>query len=442
MNPSSASVHEALNNAVINELARPTKAGWHAWPLLLSPARVARGLARIRAVGLVDPCPNLWQLELGVMRMWHRTFFRSDSIGTSTTFSPRKTLRARLLHNRMLRGPFLFAEQAIAPWDMTGLYSSPERITRHLLGAHHDCEQCVYDFSLLSLHPGALERLRARVQAVVDGTDPRSEWLRDLCVYERYHEELLGYLDAWLAGTLTLDDTLATDPDITFEAWLAWCAAQPDTPEKWWAARQAGTFTFFPDTPDTPVDTFDTDPRVRDLLSLDQAGLKATFERGTPLPLADLRPGQYRGVSLGLPKFAERLSWKTFLKTIEVDADGRLHGCNVRLVQDHDAQDPLALAPRPMQKLGSPYRFGFYGIGTTPAGKPGAGGALIDYRLGTNPLLDPVSRMVDPLVCLTPGDPTVLISRSYAVVGSAWVPTPTWFVLQHIPADGGTSVAL
>ena len=402
---------------------------WHAWPLFIQPGRIAQGLERVRALELVDPCPNLWQLELGVMRMWHRALFRSDTIGTCTDFAPRKTWRARLLHNRILRGPFLLAERAIAPWDMTGLFSPPERIIRHLLGAHHDREQCIYDFSLLRLHPGALADFRTRLAAVVDGTHPRAEWLRDLCVYEQYHEQLLHHLDAWEAGTLTLPEAIADDPDISFEAWLRWCAAQPDTQAKWHAARRAGTFTF---APEPVVAPFETDPRVRDLLSLGQAGLKAAFERGTPLPLSDLKPGRYRGVSLGLPRVAERLSWKTFVKTVEVDDSGRLHGWNERLEQDWDAPDPLALAPRTKVKNGAPFRFGFYGFSTTPADKPGAGGALIDYRLGDNPLLDPISRMVDPLVCLTPGDPTVLISRSYAVVGDAWIPTPTWFVLQHM----------
>ena len=431
MNPTTA--HDpAIREALINELARPTRYRWHAWPLLLDPPRVARGLARIRAMGMVDPAPNLWQLEVGVLRMWHRAMFRSETIGTCTDHAPRQTLRARLLDNRIVRGPFLLAERAIAPWDMTGLFSSPERITRHLLGAHHDREQCVYDFALLSLYPGALAGLRARVAAVVDGADPRAAWLRDLCVYENYHEQLLGYLDAWLDGSLTLDDDVAANPDITFAAWLGWCAQQPDTPEKFWAAVRTGAYQFTPPTVEAPVQPFDTDPRVRDLLHLGQAGLKAAFEQGTPVPMEDLRPGRYRGVSLGLPKLAERLSWKTFVKTVHVADDGRLHGWNERLIQDWDAPDPLALAPRTQQKNGADFRFGFYGIGATPADRPGGGGALIDYRLGDNPALDPVSRMVDPLVCLTPGDPSVLISRSYAAVGSAWIPTPTWFVLQHM----------
>lgn len=425
----------AAAHAVLDELARPTRYGWHAWPTLLAPARVARGLARVRAAGLVDPCPNLWQLELGVLRMWHRTAFRSETVGTCTDFSPRDTWRARLLHHRALRGPCLFAEQAIAPWDMTGLFSSPERITRHLLGAHHDREQCLYDFALLSLHPGALARLRTRLVAVVDGTDPRAEWLRDLCVYEQYHEQLLHHLDRWLAGDTSPSAAVADDPDITFAAWLRWCAAQPDTPAKWWRAVRSGTFSFAPPAQDTPVDSFSTDPRVRRLTELGQAGLKAAFDCGTPVPLAALRPGRYRGVSLGLPRLAERATWKTFVKTVCVAADGRRHGWNERLVQDWDAPDPLALAPRTQVRKGAPFRFGFYGIGTTPADRPGAGGALIDYRLGDNPVLDPIGRMVDPLVSLTPGDPSVLISRSYLAVGGTWVPTPTWFVLQHIPGS-------
>jgi len=403
---------------------------WHAWPLFIDARSVARRLEQVQARH--PGAPNLWQLELGVLRMWHRALFRSDTIGTCIDHPVRSTLRARVLEQRWARFPFLMAERAIAPWDMTGLYSSRERIIRHLLGAHHDRQQCAYDFALLEVHPGALDELRTRLLAVVDGTDPRAVYLRDLCVYERYHEELLTSLDAWLAGEPLFSDSEARDPDVSFAAWLAWCARQPATPDAWWQSVRAGEFRFHEPVEGLPVDAFDVDPRVRELDSLTQSGLKARFEQGRPLARVDLLPGRYRGVSLGLPKVAERLSWKTFVKTILPDGAGGLGGYNVRLEQDWTADDPLCLAPRSMRKQGEEFRFGFYGISETPADKPGGGGVLIDYRLGDNPALDPMSQVVDPLVEVTPGDPTLLISRSYFVVGGRWMPTPTWFVLQHM----------
>ena len=101
-------------------------------------------LERMRARGVVDVAPTPWQLCLGVLRLWHRLVFRTDTVGTSA--GPiRPTWRARLLRRRALRLPFLFAERAVNPLDFTGLRSEPERLMRHLLGAHHDANQFVFD---------------------------------------------------------------------------------------------------------------------------------------------------------------------------------------------------------------------------------------------------------------------------------------------------------
>ena len=215
---------------------------WHAHLLLLAPGRVQATLDAARQRGW--PGPSLWQLEVGALRMWHRTLFRSDTIGTCTEHGVRKTRRARALQWRPLRFPFLLTERAIAPWDMSGLFSSPERLIRHLLGAHHDAHQFIYDVQVLSLTPGALDDLLARVRAVVDGTDPRSAWLRDLCVYEGYHEMLLEGVEAFIAGSEELCEADAEDADTSFVAYLDWCSRQPETPRETWRAWRQGTFAF------------------------------------------------------------------------------------------------------------------------------------------------------------------------------------------------------
>ena len=213
---------------------------WHAYLLLVSPRTVEERLAQLE--GHFERLPSLWQLELGALRMWHRTMFRSETIGVCTAHPVRPTWRARLLMLRPLRFPFLLIERAIAPWDMTGLWSSPERVIRHLLGAHHDQTQFVYDLQMLQAHPGALEELGHRLAAVVEGRDPRGEWLRDLCVYKRYHEDLAEGLARFLAGEVELEPEDALDPDISFRAYLRWCADQPPSPEATWRAWRAGRF--------------------------------------------------------------------------------------------------------------------------------------------------------------------------------------------------------
>jgi hypothetical protein len=205
---------------------------------------IEAGLARLREAG-VDPVPNLWQTTLGVYRMWWRLLTRSDTIGTSQD-PVRPTLRARLLYARALRFPFLLREQAVNPADFSGLASSPERIIRHLLGAHHDHNQFAYDLEILGCYPGTLDELHGSVRAVVTGESPRAEWLRDLVVHEGYHERLLDAVTHALRGEVPVSAEERDDPDISFLAYLRWCARQPATPKATLSAILAGELSFAP----------------------------------------------------------------------------------------------------------------------------------------------------------------------------------------------------
>jgi hypothetical protein len=197
--------------------------------VLIEPSRVSAQLARAEAVGLVAHAPNVFQLTLGVLRMWHRLMFRPDSVGTSSTARIRSTRRARRFAYRPLRLPSLLVERAVAPLDHSGLKSSKERILRHLCAAHHDRRQFAYDLELLRLHPGALDELVERARAIVEGEHPRAALLRDLCVYEGYHESLLDHAERARAGEALLDAAEICDPDISFGAYLRWCAVQPES---------------------------------------------------------------------------------------------------------------------------------------------------------------------------------------------------------------------
>lgn len=213
------------------------------YPILFRPDVVEERLAQIRRAGLVPHVPNAWQISLGVLRMWHRVLFRPETIGTSADHPVRPSLRARLLASRPLRFPFLLREHAVAPLDFSGLLSSPERVVRHLLGAHHDGVQFVYDLQMLSVHPGKLEEALRRAQHVVDGRDPRAEWLRDLTVYEGYHENLLAALERAVEGDFPMPPHQENDPDISFLAYLEWCARQPESPLETLRALSEGRYT-------------------------------------------------------------------------------------------------------------------------------------------------------------------------------------------------------
>lgn len=195
--------------------------------LLYKPRQIRRSLIRMRRAGLIEQVPTLWQVTLGVLYMWHRILFRAETIGVGDE-PVRPTRRARLLERKPLRLPFLLRERAITPLDFTGFASGPERIICHLLGAYHPGDNFVYDLQALSANPGALDELRRRVAAVVDTDDARSQWLRDLTVYDGYHERLLAAVDRALAGDFSVADE--ANADTTVPAFVAWCTSQPPSP--------------------------------------------------------------------------------------------------------------------------------------------------------------------------------------------------------------------
>ncbi len=217
---------------------------WHARLLLVRPARVVAALRLLADGAVVPEVPNLWQIELGVLRMLHRVLFRSHTIGLSRSQPVRPTRRAQWLQFRALRIPLLLAHGALRPWDLSGLASTPAQLRRHLLGTHHDALQFVYDLQILACHPGALATLRAEAAAVVQQRSAHGERLRDLCVFDRYHETLLAELDRVLANGFVLPEAVTADPDVSLYAWLQWCARQPSTPSASWIAWREGRLAF------------------------------------------------------------------------------------------------------------------------------------------------------------------------------------------------------
>ncbi len=219
----------------------PDQIPWLAWLILWRPRRVQWTLDRVREANLVEHTPVPWQIALGVLRMAHRILFRSETVGLSRRQAVRDTRRARLLQYRIVRLPFLVWERAIAPFDLSGLVSTPQRLTCHLIGAHHDGEQSVYDLQILGCTPEHLALLEDRLAAIVDGTDPRAEWLRDLTVFEGYHADLLRRVRRFRAEGPGLTEAQRRDPDLSLEGFLRWCAAQPGSPRETWRAWRNGT---------------------------------------------------------------------------------------------------------------------------------------------------------------------------------------------------------
>lgn len=205
---------------------------WYVHVLLVQPERALATVEAMRRAGWIDATPTPWQLCLGALRYAHKLIVHP---GWGSAVRP--TWRARLLAPRPRRLPFLLLERATS-LDLSGLASSPEALIRHLLAAHHDGAEIRYDIELLA-HHGRLHELEAATRAVVDHDTPRARWLRDLAVFDGYHERLLDAVVRARAG-----ERASGSPDESVVALLRWCAAQPPTPAETLRAWRAGDFAF------------------------------------------------------------------------------------------------------------------------------------------------------------------------------------------------------
>lgn len=380
---------------------------WYVRALLIDPDRVLRNVARMRAAGVVDASPNAWQLSLAVLRLWHRVVFRTETVGTSRQ-PVRDTPRARLLANRAVRLPCLLASRAVVPFDFTGLRSEPARLIDHLLGAHHDGNQFVFDLEILAGH-GALDELATRVAAVLDGSDPRAAWLRDLTVHVGYHEALARAVAAARPGGPRLGDAEAVDPDLTLRGLIAWCARQPGSPAATIAAWRDARFRI--DAPGM------LPPPTREaLLGASPAQLATWFANGHPVAPEQLADAEYHGTSLGLPAWLEKLTWKQFTKVFVADR-GRVRGWNVRV----DQRAPWT----PRMRRGRPITFGHF------AALADDGRLMLDYGRGGNRRIDPIGTLRDPIVALEPNRADRLLGVSLVDIAGTRLPTPAYFLLER-----------
>lgn len=164
------------------------------------------------------------------------------------------------------------------------------------------------------------------------------------------------------------------------------------------------------------------------LLAASNKELAARLRAGHPIDPAALDDTAWRGISLGLPAFVERLSWKTFRKTFHRDPTTRaLRGWNVRMEQ-HGLDGPDI----PRLKNGAPLEFGHYVVESAadhPMPRDLHHALLIHYGLGANPWLDPTRLLRDPLVALEPGRTDRLLGCTYVHFG-ALIPTPSYFLLE------------
>lgn len=166
-----------------------------------------------------------------------------------------------------------------------------------------------------------------------------------------------------------------------------------------------------------------------ELWAMSRAELAQVMAAGHAIDLAALR-GPHRGVSLGLGKVLERLSWKTFRKRFWLDEQsGGVVGHNERLVQT-GLEGPM----EPVRDgRGEVVHFGpFAVVPLPPGGTPFhcRAGVLLDYG-ASHPVWHPLARLRDPIAAVNEGSTDLLLGASYLEIGGAALKTPSFFTLER-----------
>lgn len=169
---------------------------------------------------------------------------------------------------------------------------------------------------------------------------------------------------------------------------------------------------------------------ARDFLGMSRKQMMHRLCNSHPIEPSALDNMEYKGVSLGLPRWVEKLTWKKFKKVFCRDPQtGVLRGWNVRIVQD-GLDEPWT----PMMKRGERRTFGHYQV-VDPAGykmpKPCGGGLLIHYGLGGNRRFGLLPRLRDPIVAVNPDSADLLLGWSYLDLGFVRFGTPSFFTLER-----------
>ncbi len=174
--------------------------------------------------------------------------------------------------------------------------------------------------------------------------------------------------------------------------------------------------------------------KANDVWRLTRPELGQLLLNGFAVDVDALRDVSFRGVSLGLPRWVERLTWKEFRKEMFTDeATGLVVGRNVRVVSRSELV-PLvdgASPPAARTKDGLPEVFGPFGVrALTGSGYPCKVGVLLDYGLG-HPAYHPMACLRDPIVALRKGSTDLLFGASYLSVAGALLATPSFFTLER-----------
>ena len=169
----------------------------------------------------------------------------------------------------------------------------------------------------------------------------------------------------------------------------------------------------------TSATSLPTGSPARDaILGLDRAGLAERLASGTAITPEALAGFSYRGISLGMPEWFDRVVWKTFMKSFRQEG-GRVRGYNVRM-----EQNGIDGAVRPRQKRGKPWIFGHFDVRAPKAREvPQACGPGVVFDYGLSPTRDAVVSL--------DGTPDLLLGVLYVALPGRSFRTPSYFTLER-----------
>ena len=169
---------------------------------------------------------------------------------------------------------------------------------------------------------------------------------------------------------------------------------------------------------------------VTDLLAMKRSELAGVMRAGSMIEPESLDDFEFKGLSLGLPRVIEAVTWKQFKKVFFRDpATGWLRGWNMRI-----EQGALDQPWQPKMRGGTPVTFGRFRVvecegARVPRGA--GGGLLIDYGAENSSWYNSFRWLRDPIVAVNAGDSRLLLGWSYLDFGFGQLGTPSFFSLQR-----------
>lgn len=146
--------------------------------------RVEARLRRLVDLGYLEQIPNRTQRMIGAIDM-----FRFFIVPAAADYYAGKGINFRF--HTLLR----LLDDPASVIDPTGFNSTRDTIIGHVMQVVHANPH--YDFQLLESFEDGMEELERQVEAVLDGSHPRSESIRAIVEDPNYHRRLLEHIRAY-----------------------------------------------------------------------------------------------------------------------------------------------------------------------------------------------------------------------------------------------------